>query len=1369
MAKPILLNPDGSFSTERTITVGMDGKYLLIPTIVGGKQFSEDEAIKAYRQGINKAVGIYGSESEASAAAVLRSKQIGINRGAEATSLRNQTSTSNDLDSIKKALATSSQQAQTELGTYSPPQPSGLQKYVLTPFGKILDVLDTDLNLVTKGLEPIVTAMNPSLKSVYDEKGFNVMPSDLIEKSLENTPARKILSPILGFAANVALSPTTYLAGVGTLTKAGKLFKRVSSLAEAGQAIKLDSKIAGEIAAHYGESTVTPALINRAVKEAKTVTVASLDQQAKMGQRALINIGVPFTKSEVPLLRSELFFRGVEKSADAFKKSKVGEVFNNIFSTSSGNPKFDSFRQSIVGLLKYRIEGDKEIGARTGKLVNQISKQTGLSRDEVFKWVTDIPETFRGEVSADAILTTYDKNITKQLVDAHNIEKVVDNLPGVQSMVMDEKGKLFRALMRNAKERQAGFDVFNVGFMQLPSDVRDVFVKEWTNGIGIRYAKDIKKGIMQYANFPQVIEAFNKGIKFKGVKLEPGEDAALFTLVGKDEYLRIKGVEERYTKLIKTTGGNNEKWVPGVLMKDGKFITGWDHGDALMKAENLGYEVNPNELGQVSGWRFGGQIALDKDVGNLAPEMWAQQVLDQAKSANVEGKQLRDTAHRLRAHIDQGFTTSYTLFRNSPEYLKSISPRMYKLMQKIDSTPEWKITSLVDQYKVPLKLAKSNPELFNMAEQHRMYFQNQLQRELDAGVPVREWVGDFNYIPHVPTKEVRDLLGKKYGEFSGGARQWNMDHQSTLQRKLRNINSRVVEEFFNTGEITKVQRKSLLGPDGLDYAERLQKTKKWSDAKVSQLYKFLTVSQSNVLAQQGKLKILGAGVKVDRFFEDNPASQILVRGIRGEKAITSIDFYDGAKNFGTWHPINEALPEGKVFTKNEKANPLAAVKNQFINGVNVPSRLIFDKGIAKHIDALHTALTLPPELHPFLKVYDGVQAEWKAWTLAIFPAYHIRNVVGNLWNNYLGGIHTPDPYLKANIMQLGKNISIELGAGGKMSGKQVLSEANKAGILNVGQYFGDIEDYFKTELKEGIGKYYKKGLRPPVAWGLKVGNRLENNAKLAMFIRRLEEGYSIPDAAMEVKKYLFDYSDLTVSERDVLRRVFPFYSWTRKNVPLQLEALVTHPARLMTVAKAKNVMESNYDGVPDERLLPDYYTQNFPIRVRYDTDTKQFQYLLLNNWLPAADIDKIFDPVTWAKNQLTPLLKEPIQQIANRDFFTNREIDKGDEYQTLKIFNMNLNLPARQIHALKNIRLLNELDKYSKPGPTEEKVGQLFTGKVYSLDEDKQRKFLKIEFKDRKNVLRSALKKAIANDNTSEQERIHNELQKLSEEKSSKL
>lgn len=83
-SRPILKNADGSFSTERTITVEMDGKHLVIPTIVNGKQVSDDEAVKAYREGRNKAVGEFATAKEANDYAVSRSKQIGRERGAEA-------------------------------------------------------------------------------------------------------------------------------------------------------------------------------------------------------------------------------------------------------------------------------------------------------------------------------------------------------------------------------------------------------------------------------------------------------------------------------------------------------------------------------------------------------------------------------------------------------------------------------------------------------------------------------------------------------------------------------------------------------------------------------------------------------------------------------------------------------------------------------------------------------------------------------------------------------------------------------------------------------------------------------------------------------------------------------------------------------------------------------------------------------------------------------------------------------------------------------------------------------------------------------------------------------------------------------------
>lgn len=75
-----LNNADGSFSTERTITIGADGKYFVIPTIVGGKQLSEQEAINQWKQGKNKEVGRFGNEDQANRYAEQRSKQIGVLR-----------------------------------------------------------------------------------------------------------------------------------------------------------------------------------------------------------------------------------------------------------------------------------------------------------------------------------------------------------------------------------------------------------------------------------------------------------------------------------------------------------------------------------------------------------------------------------------------------------------------------------------------------------------------------------------------------------------------------------------------------------------------------------------------------------------------------------------------------------------------------------------------------------------------------------------------------------------------------------------------------------------------------------------------------------------------------------------------------------------------------------------------------------------------------------------------------------------------------------------------------------------------------------------------------------------------------------------
>lgn len=86
-SRPIIENGDGSFSTERTITASFDegGRevYYNIPTIVGGRDVGEDEAIRLFQAGQNQPVGSFGSLREAEAAAVNRSSHIGDIRGGD--------------------------------------------------------------------------------------------------------------------------------------------------------------------------------------------------------------------------------------------------------------------------------------------------------------------------------------------------------------------------------------------------------------------------------------------------------------------------------------------------------------------------------------------------------------------------------------------------------------------------------------------------------------------------------------------------------------------------------------------------------------------------------------------------------------------------------------------------------------------------------------------------------------------------------------------------------------------------------------------------------------------------------------------------------------------------------------------------------------------------------------------------------------------------------------------------------------------------------------------------------------------------------------------------------------------------------------
>ena len=80
-SRPRIENPDGTFSTEETITIDMEvgGKtrFFNIPTIVDGKRQTEDDAVRLFEEGKNKAVGEFDTLDEALSVARQRTEAIG--------------------------------------------------------------------------------------------------------------------------------------------------------------------------------------------------------------------------------------------------------------------------------------------------------------------------------------------------------------------------------------------------------------------------------------------------------------------------------------------------------------------------------------------------------------------------------------------------------------------------------------------------------------------------------------------------------------------------------------------------------------------------------------------------------------------------------------------------------------------------------------------------------------------------------------------------------------------------------------------------------------------------------------------------------------------------------------------------------------------------------------------------------------------------------------------------------------------------------------------------------------------------------------------------------------------------------------------
>jgi len=482
----------------------------------------------------------------------------------------------------------------------------------------------------------------------------------------------------------------------------------------------------------------------------------------------------------------------------------------------------------------------------------------------------------------------------------------------------------------------------------------------------------------------------------------------------------------------------------------------------------------------------------------------------------------------------------------------------------------------------------------------------------------------------------------------------------------------------------------------------------WTDRHASLLKRSfgdLTITEANTKALAGELRILG-GQKV-KLFVDDPVIAQTIRSVRHVNAVTSAEFFEWSKLWGVA----------------KKEAPL-----HYQPGPSRLKTLWFDPEIASYLKT-YEAATQPQVLNSFLRTYDLIQNTWKRWTLMIFPAYHSRNAISNYWNNFLADVKNPQHYKDAWRL-LDRTSTVPIAVKGKtLSPDTFMRTMQDRGVVNTGWYAADIPSQLHRDFAQGswwtLGQE-SKALR----LGMKVGERIENQARVAHVLGRLTKGDNMEEAVLSMKKYLFDYTELSDFERVVLKRAMPFFTWTRKNIPLQAEALLKQPAKFAGLEKGIASLETALvPEAPDERFLPQWMKDNYPMRVRKNSRGNT-EYFLLGSWLPAADLMKLITPFKidtpfaerfgTVTDLLSPLIKMPVEQIFNFSLFFNQPLERfPGETRPLGP----IEVRGRVLHLLGGIRILNEVKRLlDQRNPVSTKVAALVTGKLHPFDEEESRR-----------------------------------------------
>lgn len=336
--------------------------------------------------------------------------------------------------------------------------------------------------------------------------------------------------------------------------------------------------------------------------------------------------------------------------------------------------------------------------------------------------------------------------------------------------------------------------------------------------------------------------------------------------------------------------------------------------------------------------------------------------------------------------------------------------------------------------------------------------------------------------------------------------------------------------------------------------------------------------------------------------------------------------------------------------------------------------------IAKTLKGVEKLQDDPKVYNEFTKHLDKITNTWKLLATGPNPGFHIRNLQGDTFLNYMAGVNSPKPYMRAARIQMPGGMDAKFKVGKSMfTGRELWQEFIQSGSKSS---FGVAELPNRATANYVPNKY--------IAPIRNISETRENFTRFAHFLDKVEKG-NVKDykdlrqagieAAKSIDKFNYNYLDLTPFEKNYAKKAIPFYVFMRKNIPLQLESALLRPGKLATKAKSFSLIEqmlgTNELGPANVELGTEAaeWAKNVT-----DEDIKSGESIrtgpgaVYNPRLPTENLTEIVQQLAgesgnenigdYIGQKLNPIAGIPIQLTTGHQFLGGRNIYDTDKFFT---------------------------------------------------------------------------------------------------------